>query len=149
VQNAILRLEFGGFLPINCCNIVLLDSHLIFDLSAPSFVPVHIRICPSRFCLPTSWVNSRVGSVPAPSHLTPCTSTKSVLYFDSSLETVTREPALYKLLTFHNLNIKTGSTTKILYRNFILYMYPVTICRIPQKQLMISYLGINMLLIVR
>jgi hypothetical protein len=35
-----------------------------------------------------------------PSHLT-CTPTKSNLYFDISLATVIREPALYRLLTFH------------------------------------------------
>jgi hypothetical protein len=45
-------------------------------------------------------VYSPAGTVPLPSHLT-CTPTKSNLYLDSSLETVIREPALYKLLTFH------------------------------------------------
>jgi hypothetical protein len=39
-----------------------------------------------------------IGSVP----LTSRTTTKSNLYLDSSLETVIKEPALYKLLTFHN-----------------------------------------------
>jgi hypothetical protein len=43
--------------------------------------------------------------VPPPSHLTSCTPTKSILYLASSLETVIREPDLYKLLTFHNPNL--------------------------------------------
>jgi hypothetical protein len=43
--------------------------------------------------------------VPLNSHLTSCTPTKSNLYLDSSLETVIREPALYKLLTFHVPNL--------------------------------------------
>jgi hypothetical protein len=38
-------------------------------------------------------------------HLTSCTPTKCNLYFYSSLETVIREPALCKLLTFHNPNL--------------------------------------------
>jgi hypothetical protein len=45
-------------------------------------------------------VYSPAGSVPLPSDLTYWTPTKSNLYLDSSLETVVREPALYKLLTF-------------------------------------------------
>jgi hypothetical protein len=44
-------------------------------------------------------------SVPPSSHLTSCTLTKSNLYLVSSLETVIKEPALYKLLTFHNPNL--------------------------------------------
>jgi hypothetical protein len=40
-----------------------------------------------------------------PSHLTSCTPAKSNLYLDSSPEVVIREPALYKLLTFHNPNL--------------------------------------------
>jgi hypothetical protein len=40
-----------------------------------------------------------------PSHLTSCTPTKYNLYLDSSLETVIREPTLYKLLIFHVPNI--------------------------------------------
>jgi hypothetical protein len=48
-------------------------------------------------------VHSPAGLVP-PSHLT-CTSTKSNLHLASSLETVIREPTLYKLLTFHSLNL--------------------------------------------
>jgi hypothetical protein len=43
--------------------------------------------------------------VPPPSHLTSCTPTKSNLYLVTSLEIVIREPALYKLLTFHNTNL--------------------------------------------
>jgi hypothetical protein len=43
-------------------------------------------------------------SVPPPSHLTSCTPTKSNLYLNSSLKTVIREPALYRLHTFHNPN---------------------------------------------
>jgi hypothetical protein len=43
--------------------------------------------------------------VPPPSYLTSCTPTKSNFYLDTSLETVIREPALYKLLTFHNPNL--------------------------------------------
>jgi hypothetical protein len=39
--------------------------------------------------------------VPPPSHLTSCTPSKSNLYFDSSFDNVTSEPAQYKLLTFH------------------------------------------------
>jgi hypothetical protein len=50
-------------------------------------------------------VYSPAGSVPPPSHVTSCTPAKSYLYLDSSLETVIREPVLYKLLTFHNLNL--------------------------------------------
>jgi hypothetical protein len=42
---------------------------------------------------------------PPPSHLISCTHTKSNLYLDSFLETVIRDPALYKLLTFHNPNL--------------------------------------------
>jgi hypothetical protein len=43
--------------------------------------------------------------VPPSSHLTPCIPTKSNLDFDSFLETVIKEPALYKLLTFNNPNL--------------------------------------------
>jgi hypothetical protein len=43
--------------------------------------------------------------VPLPSHPTSCTPTKSNLYFHSYFETVIREPAVKKLLTFHNLNL--------------------------------------------
>jgi hypothetical protein len=50
-------------------------------------------------------VYSPAGPVLLPSHPTSCTPTKSNLYLDSSLETVIREPALYKLLTFHNPNL--------------------------------------------
>jgi hypothetical protein len=50
-------------------------------------------------------VYSPAGTVPLPSHLTSCTPTKSNLYLDSSLETVVREPALYKLLIFHVPNL--------------------------------------------
>jgi hypothetical protein len=50
-------------------------------------------------------VYSPAGSVPPPSHLTSYTSTRSNLYLASSLETVIMEPALYKLLTFHNPNL--------------------------------------------
>jgi hypothetical protein len=42
-----------------------------------------------------------VASESLPSHVTFCYSTKSNLYLGGSLETVIREPALYKLLTFH------------------------------------------------
>jgi hypothetical protein len=50
-------------------------------------------------------VYSPAGSVPPPSHLNSCTPTKSNLYFDSSFDTVTSEPALYKLLTFYVLSL--------------------------------------------
>jgi hypothetical protein len=50
-------------------------------------------------------VHSPAGSAPSPSHLASCTPTKSKLYLDSSLETVVKEPALYKHLTFHNPNL--------------------------------------------
>jgi hypothetical protein len=50
-------------------------------------------------------VYSPAGSVPPPSYLTSCTVTKSNLYLASSLETVIKEPALCKLLIFHNLNL--------------------------------------------
>jgi hypothetical protein len=50
-------------------------------------------------------VYSSAGSVPPPSHLTSCTPTKSNLYLASSLETVYREPTLYKLLTFQVPNL--------------------------------------------
>jgi hypothetical protein len=43
--------------------------------------------------------------VPPPSHSTSCTPSKSKLYFDSSLKTVIRDPALYKFLTFHDPNL--------------------------------------------
>jgi hypothetical protein len=49
-------------------------------------------------------VRSPPLSVPPPSPLT-CTPTKSNLYLASSLETVIREPTLYKFLTFHNPNL--------------------------------------------
>jgi hypothetical protein len=49
-------------------------------------------------------VYSPACSVPQPSHQISCTPTKSNLYLDSSLETVIREPALYKLHTIHNPN---------------------------------------------
>jgi hypothetical protein len=42
--------------------------------------------------------------MPPPSRLTSCTPTKSNLYLVSTVETVIREPALYKFLTFHNPN---------------------------------------------
>jgi hypothetical protein len=45
------------------------------------------------------------GSVLLHSHLTSCTPTKCNLYLDSSLKTVTREPALSKLLRFHVPNL--------------------------------------------
>jgi hypothetical protein len=44
-------------------------------------------------------------SVPPPSHLTSCASTKCNLYLYSSHETVMREPALCKFLTFHISNL--------------------------------------------
>jgi hypothetical protein len=50
-------------------------------------------------------VHSPAGTGPLPSHLTSCTPTKSNLYLDSSLETVIREPTLYKLLIFHVPNL--------------------------------------------
>jgi hypothetical protein len=56
------------------------------------------------FPIPQKNVYSPSGWAPPPSHLTCCTPAKSNLYFDSSLETVFRERALYKLLTFHNPN---------------------------------------------
>jgi hypothetical protein len=43
--------------------------------------------------------------VPPLSHLTSCTPTKRNLHLDRSLETVSREPALSKLLTFRNRNL--------------------------------------------
>jgi hypothetical protein len=43
--------------------------------------------------------------VPPPSHLTSCTPSKSNLYFDISLATVMRKPALYTLLTFRVPNL--------------------------------------------
>jgi hypothetical protein len=72
-----------------------------------------ILLC-SKKPVPNSWfsflfpyknVYSLAGSLPPPSHVTSCTPTKSNLHLDSSLETVIREPALYKLLTFHNPNL--------------------------------------------
>jgi hypothetical protein len=45
------------------------------------------------------------GSVPPPSHLTSCTPTKSDLCFHSSFDTLSSEPALYKLSTFHIPNV--------------------------------------------
>jgi hypothetical protein len=50
-------------------------------------------------------VYSPAGLVPAPSHLTSCTPTKSKFYLDISFGTVIREPALYRLLRVHNLNL--------------------------------------------
>jgi hypothetical protein len=49
--------------------------------------------------LSTENVYSPTGSVPSPSHLT-YTPTKSNLHVNISLETVIREPALYKLLMY-------------------------------------------------
>jgi hypothetical protein len=43
--------------------------------------------------------------VPALSHLTSCTLTKSSLYLANSLTTVTTDPDLYRLLTFHVPNL--------------------------------------------
>jgi hypothetical protein len=45
------------------------------------------------------------GSVSLSTHLTSCTPAKSDFYLDSSLETVIREPALCKLLTFRKPNL--------------------------------------------
>jgi hypothetical protein len=61
----------------------------------------------SWFSFPFSLKNvySPAGTVPLPSYLTSCTPTKSNLYLDSSLETVVREPGLYKLLMFHVPNL--------------------------------------------
>jgi hypothetical protein len=58
------------------------------------FIPLSVEKCvfSSRFGAPSS-------------HLTSCTPAKSNLYHDRSLETVIRESALYKLLTFHNTNL--------------------------------------------
>jgi hypothetical protein len=50
-------------------------------------------------------VHSAVGPVPPLSHLTSCTPTKSNLYYDSSFDSVTSEPALYKLLMFQVPNL--------------------------------------------
>jgi hypothetical protein len=50
-------------------------------------------------------VYSLAGTVPLSSHLTSCTPTEPHLYLDSSLETVIREPALYKLLMFYVPNL--------------------------------------------
>jgi hypothetical protein len=58
--------------------------------------------------------------VPPPSHPTSCTSTTSNLYLDSPLETVIREPALYKLLTFHIPNL----ISILLLRSFIQRIRP-------------------------
>jgi hypothetical protein len=44
-------------------------------------------------------------TVPPLSHLTSCTLTKSNLYFADFLETVVNDSDLYKLLTFHVLNV--------------------------------------------
>jgi hypothetical protein len=44
-------------------------------------------------------------SILPPSHLTSCTPTRSNLYLASSLETVFRDPTLYKLLTFNVPNL--------------------------------------------
>jgi hypothetical protein len=54
-----------------------------------SYSPFHRKMC------------SSAGSVPPPFHLTSCTSTRTNLYLDSSFDTVTSEPVLYKLPTFH------------------------------------------------
>jgi hypothetical protein len=53
----------------------------------------------------TKNVYSYSCSMPPLSRLTSCTPIKSNLYLDSSVETVIRERALYKLLTFHNSNL--------------------------------------------
>jgi hypothetical protein len=52
-------------------------------------------------------VYSSAGSVPPLFHLFFCTPTKFTFYsyLHSSLKTVIRKPALYKLLTFHNPNL--------------------------------------------
>jgi hypothetical protein len=60
---------------------------------------------------PLKNVYSPACSVPPPSDLTSCTPTKSNLYFNSSFDTVTSEPALYKHLTFHVFR-RLGSLSK-------------------------------------
>jgi hypothetical protein len=57
------------------------------------------------FHFPEKSVFYPASSVPPPSHLTSCTPTKSNLYFDSSFDTLTSEPALCKLLTFRFPNL--------------------------------------------
>jgi hypothetical protein len=61
----------------------------------------------SWFSFSFLWKNAYypASSVPQPSHLTSCTPTKYKWYLASSLETVIREPALYKHLTFHVPNL--------------------------------------------
>jgi hypothetical protein len=46
------------------------------------------------------------SSVPPLSHLASCTPTKSSLYFDSFIHTVTSEPVVYKLITSQVPSIK-------------------------------------------
>jgi hypothetical protein len=50
-------------------------------------------------------IYSLSGLVLRPSHLTSCIPAKCSLHFDSSFDTVTNEPALYKLLAFQVLNL--------------------------------------------
>jgi hypothetical protein len=45
-------------------------------------------------------VYSPAGSVSPPSHLTSCTPIKCNVYFNTSLEILISEPALYRFLTF-------------------------------------------------
>jgi hypothetical protein len=65
--------------------------------------------------------------VPPPCHLTSCTPTKSNLFFDSYFDTVTSEPALYKLLTFHvpslmSLFRRLGCLSKESVRSRLMFM---------------------------
>jgi hypothetical protein len=72
--------------------------------------------------------------MPLPSQLTSCTPTKSNLYLDSSIETVIRKPALYKLLTFYIFDKFTDivSKTNAVYTPFtaisVNLMHSKTIC---------------------
>jgi hypothetical protein len=76
-------------------NSTLLTADMIL-LCTKTLYPIHGSHSP---------YHSPAGSVPLPSHLTSCPPTKFNLYLDSSLETVIRVPALYKILMFHVPNL--------------------------------------------
>jgi len=113
--------------PISWRCILILSSHLVLGLPSDSFSQVSpAQACIHLFSLtyvlhsqPVSifsiwspeyfYIENKIWSpaltVPPLFHLTPCTPTKSNLYFASSLAAALSEPDLYSLLTFHVPNL--------------------------------------------
>jgi hypothetical protein len=92
-------------------NFTLHQRHLsiILSLTNSTFLTVDRVISDTEKCVPNSCfsfsfpqetVYSSAGLVPPLSHLTPCTPTKSNLYFDSSFATVIMKPTLYRLFMY-------------------------------------------------